>query len=294
MRVEGSRRMRAVGAGAGFTLIELLVVIAIIALLVAILMPTLNEAKDMARTVACQTNLSQMGRAMHAYATDFGGVLCYDTHLTAWSLGGHGYRLPKTYGHISAYMDGTPVYFNARPSEQRSNHEKNDPDGPAGVMYCPAYETKTDIRGRTPFPGWEGRHATCLQNMGPTHIARSYRVNDWFMKISPDPKHLPSANWCDTVKEVPRMQDLRAASKLITFGEAYNKNLYIGFKTMYFNPHHGDRAPAVRADSSVKLYTDAEARGGSGYPWSPNHGVSSSHLAETWGPYLHPEYSKSY
>lgn len=54
----------------GFTLIELLVVISIIALLMSILMPALDKAKDQARRVFCLNNLHQIGLAMIMYADD--------------------------------------------------------------------------------------------------------------------------------------------------------------------------------------------------------------------------------
>ncbi|MCL2700574.1 MAG: type II secretion system GspH family protein [Phycisphaerae bacterium] len=55
----------------GFTLIELLVVIAIIALLVSILMPSLNKAKRQAVLVQCAMNLRYTHQAMHMYGNDF-------------------------------------------------------------------------------------------------------------------------------------------------------------------------------------------------------------------------------
>ena len=55
-----------------FTLIELLVVIAIIAILAAMLLPTLQQARDKAKDSTCQNNLRQFGSTENMYEGDFG------------------------------------------------------------------------------------------------------------------------------------------------------------------------------------------------------------------------------
>jgi prepilin-type N-terminal cleavage/methylation domain-containing protein len=59
----------------GFTLIELLVVVAIIALLIAILLPSLSQARDASKLAVCGSNLHQLGAGIQLYSNDFGGII---------------------------------------------------------------------------------------------------------------------------------------------------------------------------------------------------------------------------
>jgi prepilin-type N-terminal cleavage/methylation domain-containing protein len=69
------RRHHTRGGGYAFTLVELLVVISIIALLIAILLPSLKSAREQTRSLKCMANLRTMGQGLELYAQDHKDVL---------------------------------------------------------------------------------------------------------------------------------------------------------------------------------------------------------------------------
>ena len=108
-----------------FTLIELLVVIAIIAILAAVLLPALNQARVKGQGISCLSNEKQLAQIYLFYADD------HDAYLPSMdNLGGQGVVSPKEWlnGMIQLYL----------------GHEKAS-ENPIDVLRCPSEETRNDI-----------------------------------------------------------------------------------------------------------------------------------------------------
>ena len=92
---------RPISLKAGFTLVELLVVIAIIGLLIALLLPAVQAARESARRMNCNSNLKQFGIALQSYYDSMGHIPgVRDTYPMAFSV--HARLLP--------FCEQTPLY----------------------------------------------------------------------------------------------------------------------------------------------------------------------------------------
>ena len=126
-----------------FTLVELLVVISIIALLVALLLPTLASARKAARIILCGSQLRQHGVGMNAYQVDsqghyplFGGAVGDVGYGRIGSPGSSGTRGWST-------IDFDPAYYNTFGSYigLTNDNAGNTPRSSlAPIKYCPVVD----------------------------------------------------------------------------------------------------------------------------------------------------------
>lgn len=184
-------------APVGFTLVELLVVIAIIALLLAILMPSLGKAREAARRAVCASNLRQSGIAAFSYAEDdtqflptaqynnhpvnqlLGTYQAYrfnrngNVHPTDWHNLGLLYRLDYVKNPVLFYCPSQPsTAFQYQPMRSWWNDPANPDTGPnaspeprTGYMWNPRVSWTGSTSPLVPDGGDRMRIFTSLTNL---------------------------------------------------------------------------------------------------------------------------------
>ncbi len=162
-------------AAARFTLIELLIVIAIIAILAAMLMPALRNAREQAKRSLCASNVKQLGVLVLMYATDFNDYLP-PRGQTWWY--GHRFFYENTYplGYIyESYRPKEELFF--CPSMKHSDTGtyspgKNIPLMKAGLASFAGYSTNTGSNAHS-----EGGLLTrAYKKYDPLYLACHYQI----------------------------------------------------------------------------------------------------------------------
>ncbi len=198
-------------ARAAFTLIELLVVVAIIALLVAILLPTLQQVRYQARRVKCQVNLRNLAQAWSMYLDEYSGRFPRGLNLD-YNYGGQ-------QGAGSRFYGGDPRFPVPKPLNSTL---KLDPI--VGTLLGPG-GPRQDALGTEVFLCPSDRGSESVRPTNFDYYGTSYRTNH--MIIGKLPFKWPPDDPCDQVFErisnrlsELNQSDIQDTSRLALMGDA--------------------------------------------------------------------------
>lgn len=197
-----------------FTIVELLVVIGIIAILVALLLPALNKARQAAQAVACASNMRQIGLLFQLYANDF-----------------------EVYPKTIRAGDGTQRWWKQLPAAGLVPHEDNlaYANGPNARLFCPASTGYT--------------YAMPYTDNSPMGLGGNYNGNEYVR-----PSHVRRPSEKVSLFEYRGDFNRRAATSSSFWPGSYNLTVHNKGSNFLFADGHVERHPGVPPDDYLKPY----------------------------------------
>jgi prepilin-type N-terminal cleavage/methylation domain-containing protein len=254
----------------GFTLVELLVVIGIIAVLIAILLPALQKAREQANSVKCMSNMRQLGMATAMYVVENKNLYL------------PGYQIPEA---TDNYPNGDAIWYAWLPGK----YLKGNP----GVTICPSDRNLINQTPRKRF------YETGISDVQFSYFHNLDMPRKGLPVYAPPSTPVKNAFWN------PRMlKGVKNSSRLIIFGEVNNMTTgniaYLSFRSIdsaFRFDHRGNKYQSLCfADGHAEQMAREEimwiaGSGGVKPTIDPNH----AHLAELYygsrhakGPMFYP------
>ncbi len=163
----------------GFTLIELLVVMAIVSVLLAVLVPVLASARASARKIACMSNLSQIGTAIHSYSIEYNDSIPIGPTAPPFLSPADFYPSTGAPTSLVSLRSGKPVGLGLLLAEHLSRQPK--------VIFCP--DPDQHISADSELANVDVRQAQCSYYYRHASVTRLFDSH-----TDPPPHHVALSN----------------------------------------------------------------------------------------------------